>query len=71
MIDVLESNLEMKEENQILKEQDVIRNELLQRYEKKIETLESEVSIETSNENQRVLLESFTCSLVDLLQRSE
>ena len=44
MINVLESNLEMKEENQILKEQDVIRNELLQRYEKKIETLESEVS---------------------------
>ena len=34
----------MKEENQILKEQDVIRNELLQRYEKKIETIESEVS---------------------------
>ena len=34
----------MKEENQILKEQDVIRNELLSRYEKKHTTLEDEVS---------------------------
>ena len=45
---VAESNLEMKEENQILKEQDMIRNEQLQQYEKKIDTLEVEVSIHLS-----------------------
>ena len=34
-----ESNLEMKEENQMLREQDVIRNELLARYEKRNEDM--------------------------------
>jgi hypothetical protein len=38
-----ESNLEMKEENQILKEQDMVRNEQLQQCEKKIDTLEVEL----------------------------
>ena len=40
-----ESNLEMKEENQMLREQDVIRNELLARYEKRNEDMIKEVSI--------------------------
>ena len=39
-----ESNLEMKEENQMLREQDVIRNELLTRYEKRNEDITKEVS---------------------------
>ena len=39
-----ESNLEMKEENQMLREQDVIRNELLARYEKRNEDMIKEVS---------------------------
>jgi hypothetical protein len=33
----------MKEENQILKEQDMVRNEQLQQCEKKIDTLEVEL----------------------------
>ena len=40
----VESNLEMKEENQMLREQDVIRNELLSRYEKRNEDMTKEVS---------------------------
>ena len=34
----------MKEENQMLREQDVIRNELLSRYEKRNEDMTKEVS---------------------------
>ena len=34
----------MKEENQMLREQDVIRNELLARYEKRNEDMTKEVS---------------------------
>ena len=41
----VESNLEMKEENQMLREQDVIRNELLARYEKRNDDMTKEVSI--------------------------
>lgn len=41
---LIESNLEMKEENQMLREQDVIRNELLTRYEKRNEDMTKEVS---------------------------
>lgn len=40
----VESNLEIKEENQMLREQDVIRNELLTRYEKRNEDMTKEVS---------------------------
>lgn len=36
--------MEMKEENQMLREQDVIRNELLSRYEKRNEDITKEVS---------------------------
>ena len=40
----LESNLEIKEELQILREQELIRNELLERYEKRNEDISKEVS---------------------------
>ena len=40
-----ESNLEIKEENQMLREQDIIRNELLTRYEKRNEDMTKEVSL--------------------------
>ena len=40
----LNSNLDLKEENHILKEQDIIRNELLTRLEKEQERVTSEVS---------------------------
>ena len=40
----LESNLDMKEENQLLREQDIIRNELLTRLEKEQEKMTTEVS---------------------------
>lgn len=40
----LESNLDLKEENHMLKEQDIIRNELLTRLEKEQERVSSEVS---------------------------
>ena len=39
----LESNLDMKEENQMLREQDIVRNELLTRLEKKNEQMQIEV----------------------------
>lgn len=42
---VTESNLEIKEENQMLREQDIIRNELLTRYEKRNEDMTKEVSL--------------------------
>ena len=40
----LNSNLDLKEENHILKEQDIIRNELLTRLEKEQERVTTEVS---------------------------
>ena len=40
----LECNLDMKEENQMLKEQDIVRNDLLIRLEKKQEQMKTEVS---------------------------
>ena len=43
----------MKEENQMLREQDVIRNELLSRYEKRNEDMTKEVSVLQKNENDR------------------
>ena len=45
--------MEMKEENQMLREQDVIRNELLSRYEKRNEDMTKEVSVLQKNENDR------------------
>ena len=57
----LNSNLDLKEENHILKEQDIIRNELLTRLEKEQERVTSEVSA-------FLLLKVF---LVTILQRPE
>ena len=44
MNQTFESNLDIKEENYLLKEQDIVRNELLNNLEKKNDQLESEVS---------------------------
>ena len=49
LINFIESNMEMKEENQMLREQDVIRNELLSRYEKRNDDMTKEVSVKSSN----------------------
>ena len=40
----VEFNLEMKEENQMLKEQDIVNNEKLQKYEQRQEKMEQDVS---------------------------
>lgn len=46
-----ESNLEMKEENAMLREQDIVRNELLQKFEQKHDQLQKEVDFYKEQNN--------------------